>query len=328
MTESKPEVLKFGGVGMGSGKALRSAAANIRKAGRPAAVVVSAMNGVTDLLHEVAQAALRAQKGVYGPAAAAFAAKHTDLITEVIRTKRDAEELRAVVAESTRELLSMADSISVLRELTPRAHDALVARGERVLATIFTRFLNQEGIDSSYVDATDVIITERRLGSTWPNFTKSERAARKIIEPFFAAGRVVVMPGYLGRGSDGEVVTLGRGGTDFSAAILARCLGARSVTLFKEVDGLMTADTKSVPSARVLAELHYREAAELAFYGAKVLHPRTMIPLVDRKIPLFIRNAFHDDHAGTRVADDVKPGEYPVKALTAIHKQALIAIEG
>ncbi|HEX2059816.1 MAG TPA: aspartate kinase, partial [Thermoanaerobaculia bacterium] len=114
---------------------------------------------------------------------------------------------------------------------------------------------------------------------------------------------------------------------DFSAAILARSLHADAVTLFKEVDGLMTADPKSVPSARLLSELHYREAAELAFYGAKVLHPRTMIPLVDRKIPLFVRNAFREGSV-TRIADDVKPGAYPVKALTAIHRQALISIEG
>ena len=136
------------------------------------------------------------------------------------------------------------------------------------------------------------------------------------------------MPGYLGSGPEGEVVTLGRGGSDFSAAILARSVGARSVTLFKEVDGLMTADPKSVPSARQLSELHYREAAELAFYGAKVLHPRTMIPLVDRKIPLFVRNTFREHSPGTRIADDVKPGAYPVKALTAIHRQSLISIEG
>src|SRR5204863_6692270 len=132
---------------------------------------------------------------------------------------------------------------------------------------------------------------------------------------------------FLGGGPEGEVVTLGRGGTDFSAAILARSLNAKSVTLFKEVDGLMTADPKNVPQARVLAELHYREAAELAYYGAKVLHPRTMIPLLDRKIPLFVRNTFRDN-TGTRIAGDVKPGAYPVKALTAVHRQALIAIEG
>ena len=100
------------------------------------------------------------------------------------------------------------------------------------------------------------------------------------------------------------------------------------MTLFKEVDGLMTADPKSVPDARVIAELHYREAAELAYYGAKVLHPRTMIPLVDRRIPLFVRNSFRETSAGTRIAGDVKPGAYPVKALTAIHRQALVSIEG
>src|SRR5207245_403927 len=121
---------------------------------------------------------------------------------------------------------------------------------------------------------------------------------------------------------------LGRGGSDFSAAILARSLGASSVTLFKEVARLTTADPKMVPDARVLEEIHYREAAELAFYGAKVLHPRTMIPLVDRRIPLFVRNAFRPESSGTRIAADVKPGPYPVKALTAIHRQALIAIEG
>src|SRR5688572_14444805 len=165
------------------------------------------------------------------------------------------------------------------------------------------------------------------MGNLWPNFNRCERAAKKHVLPILESHRVVIMPGYLGSGPDGEVVTLGRGGSDFSAAILARSIGARAVTLFKEVDGLMTADPKSVPSARLLSELHYREAAELAFYGANVLHPRTMIPLLDRKIPLFVRNTSREGSI-TRIADDVKPGAYPVKALTAIHKQAMVSIEG
>ncbi len=242
--------------------------------------------------------------------------------------KKVAAPLREIVKASTRELLAMAESIAVLHELTPRAQDVLVARGERVLAQIFTAFLAHEKITAVYIDAAEIIMTERRLGSVWPNLVKCERAAKKIIAPLLAAGKVVVMPGYLGRGPDGEVVTLGRGGSDFSAAILARSIGASSVTLWKEVDGLMTADPKRVNRARVLAELHYREAGELAFYGAKVLHPRTMIPLVDRGIPLHVRNTFRESLQGTRIAGDVKPGEYPVKALTAIHRQALIAIEG
>ena len=328
MTATGPDVYKFGGVAVGNADAIRIAAAHIKHVAPRVAVVVSAMTGITDLLHEVAQAALRGDRETYQEAARQFAAKHEAVVDDLMRTKRDREPLLAAIAESTRELLSMADSIAVLRELTPRANDALVARGERVLSTLFAAFLQQEGIDTTLVDATEIVITERRLGSVWPNLQKCERAAKKIVEPLLAAGRVVVMPGYLGRGSDGEVVTLGRGGTDFSAAILGRCIGARAVTLFKEVDGLLTADPRSVPTARLLPELHYREAAELAFYGAKVLHPRTMIPLVDRKIPLHVRSTFHAQLPGTRIADDVKPGDYPVKALTAIHKQALLAIEG
>jgi len=326
------EVYKFGGVAVGSADAIRTALAHVRRGiAQPKtniAAVVSAMNGVTDLLLDAANAALRGDREAASEAARAFFERHVALIPELITNRERAEGLRAYLTSITDEMTSMTDSIAVLRELTPRAQDAVIARGERVLARFFTEAARDAGIHAVYVDAPDIIITERRLGSLWPNFTKCERAAKKIITPYLDEGLVVIMPGFLGGGPDGEVVTLGRGGTDFSAAILARSLNAKSVTLFKEVDGLMTADPKSVPQARVLAELHYREAAELAYYGAKVLHPRTMIPLVDRRIPLFVRNTFRDRYPGTRIADDVKPGEYPVKALTAIHRQALIAIEG
>src|SRR5205085_9127518 len=123
------------------------------------------------------------------------------------------------------------------------------------------------------IDAAELIVPERRLGANWPNLPHCERAAKKKILPLLAHGKVVVIPGYIASGPDGALVTLGRGGSDFSAAIIARSAGARALTLFKEVDGLMTADPKSVPDARVIADLHYRKAAELAYYGAKVLHP-------------------------------------------------------
>jgi aspartokinase/homoserine dehydrogenase 1 len=308
---------------VGNAAALRIAAEHVRAGGPRLAVIVSAMQGVTDLLLDSSRAALDGDRIAYAWAAEQFASRHRDvvgaLIQDPIRAKRLDNEIEAV----TSELRSMCDSISVLHELTPRAADALVARGERLVARIFADF-----IEADYVDAADVIFTERRLGSLWPDFRKCERAATKLIAPRIAAGGVVVLPGYIASGPDREIVTLGRGGSDFSAAIIARSLNARSVTLFKEVDGLMTADPKSVPAARLLSEVHYREAAELAFYGAKVLHPRTMIPLVDRGIPLFVRNTFRPQSGGTRIAGDVKPGAYPVKALAAIHRQALIAIEG
>jgi bifunctional aspartokinase / homoserine dehydrogenase 1 len=264
------------------------------------------MFGVTDLLIESARNPSK-------PRDAEFARMHLELINELIRSRRVRDRLAREIDESAGDLRLMCDSVAVLRELTRRASDAIVARGERMMARIFAEFAGLP-----YVDATDLIFTDR---NGWPDFARSERAAKKIKSS-------CVVPGFIATGPDGEVTTLGRGGSDFSAAILARILKARSVTLFKEVDGLMTADPKSVPNARVIEEVHYREAAELAFYGAKVLHPRTMIPLVDRGIPLFVRNSFQPQLHGTRIAGDVKPGAYPVKALAAIHKQALIAIEG
>lgn len=322
------QVYKFGGVAVGSAEAIRAAIEHVRRASGRVAVVVSAANGVTDMLMDAAQAALRGDRVAYLSATKRFESRHEELIAALVTNRTLAVRLREAVADAAHEMRSMADSIAVLRELTPRAQDALVARGERILATIFAELLRESGVDAAYVDATEVVLTERRLGSLWPNFQRCERAARKAVLPLLESGHAVIMPGYLGSGPDGEVVTLGRGGSDFSAAILARSISASGVTLFKEVDGLMTADPRSVRGARLLPSLHYREAAELAFYGAKVLHPRTMIPLVDRKIPLFVRNTFREGSAGTRIADDVKPGAYPVKALTAIHRQALISIEG
>jgi bifunctional aspartokinase / homoserine dehydrogenase 1 len=324
-TPESVDVYKFGGVAMGDADAVRMAANHVRAGAPRLVVVVSAMQGITDLLHGAARAAVQRDASAWKAAGEEFDKRHRSVVGDLLGQRK---RLNDEIGQSVRELRAMCESISVLHELTRRAEDAVVARGERLMARIFVEFLNEQRITASYVDAADVILTAPRLGSLWPDFTKCERAAKRVIRPLLDKGNVIVIPGYIGRGPDDEVVTLGRGGSDFSAAIVGRSLGARSVTLFKEVDGLMTADPKSVPNARVLADVHYREAAELAFYGAKVLHPRTMIPLVDRRIPLFVRNAFRPESSGTRIAADVKPGPYPVKALTAIHRQALIAIEG
>ncbi|MEO6259795.1 MAG: aspartate kinase, partial [Thermoanaerobaculia bacterium] len=322
------EVYKFGGVAVGSPAALRTALDHVQRAGVPLVVVVSAMNGVTDSLLQAAESAVRGDRPASLAIAAEFERRHADLVRELFPHEAPAKKLLSLLSDWTAELRSMTDSIGVLRELTPRAQDAVVARGERYMARLFVALLQSKGIAAQYVDALDLIFAERRLGTLWPDFAKCERAAKKTLAPLLAQETVPVVPGYIGRGPDGEVVTLGRGGSDFSAATLARSTGARLLTLFKEVDGLMTADPKSVPSARVLPELHYREAAELAYYGANVLHPRTMIPLADRKIPLLVRNTFREGVAGTRIAADVKPGDYPVRALTAIRRQALLSIEG
>ncbi|HJT81475.1 MAG TPA: bifunctional aspartate kinase/homoserine dehydrogenase I [Chthoniobacterales bacterium] len=320
------DVYKFGGVAVGSIDAIRTAVSHVSKADR-VVVVVSAMNGITDLLIDAGKAALADDDKACQRAVRAFQQRHATLLPELFQNKKQRDELRALIVETAQQMQAMTDSIAVLHEFTSRAHDSLAARGERLLARIFTAFAQQQGLDAFYVDTTSVVFADQKNGSMWPDFAKCERAARKVIVPLIESRKVVVIPGYIGSGPDGEVVTLGRGGSDFVAAIIARSLKARALTLFKEVDGLMTADPKSVPNARLLTELHYREATELAYYGAKVLHPRTIIPLLDRQIPLFVRNSFRDTPA-TRIAGDVKPGAYPVRALTAVRQQALIAIEG
>lgn len=320
------DVYKFGGMAVGSAEAIRTAVGHIHRVPR-VVVIVSAMNGITDLLIEAGNAAVRGDRDACHRAAAAFERRHASLLPQLFRSEKQRRELRNLISETGAQMRALTDSIGVLREFSLRAHDSLAARGERLLARIFADFARQQGLDVMYVDTTSVVFADRKNGNIWPDFIKCDRAARQIVNPILDAGKIVIIPGYIASGPDGEVVTLGRGGSDFVAAIMARSLNARALTLFKEVDGLMTADPKSVPNARVLPELHYREATELAYYGAKVLHPRTIIPLLDRNIPLFVRNSFRDTPA-TRIAGNVKPGSYPVRALTAVRQQALIAIEG
>ena len=283
------QVFKFGGSSVGSPEAVRMAAGHVMAAKGHVVVVVSAMQGVTDLLLAAAQAAHGGNMEDADAAADVFQERHQALIKALVPSVRAASELTGILQQSTDELRSMCRSVAILRELTVRTRDAVVARGERMLARIFTAFLEQRRRRATYLDATEIIHTERRHQALWPAWSTCERNVRDRLLPLLRRG-VVIVPGFIGLGPDGELVTLGRGGTDFSAAILARSAHAGSVTLFKEVDGLMTADPRHVKDARVVPELHYREAAELAYYGAKILHPRTMMPLVEAGIPLFIKN--------------------------------------
>lgn len=336
MSNTPIQIFKFGGTSVGNAEALRHALRHAQAAAPAVAVVVSAMSGVTDQLLQAAQAAAAGDLGRSEAAAAAFRDRHLALIEELLPPE-ERPALAAVIAGASEELHALCQAVSVLRELTPRTLDATVARGERVLSRVFAAALRARGAPAEYVDATEVIFLSRQAGGVWPDLPRCAQAAAERLRPLIARGVVPVVPGFIGRGPAGETVTLGRGGTDFSAAILGRSLQASRVVLYKEVDGLMTTDPRAVPEARLLAELHYREAAELAYYGAKVLHPRTLIPLIGPRIPLLVRNTFGPPGDGdgdghgvpcTRVSADAPEGAYPVKALSAVTGQALCAIEG
>ena len=326
-TASLAHVYKFGGTSVGTPQALRAAVDICAHGPRPLAVVVSAAGGITDLLLDATTSALEGRMQDAHKAVAAFKSRHAALIEGVVAARRTAPLLARVSASAT-ELTTLLQGVLLLGELTPRTRDRVVSHGERTMAALFAALLGQARVNVASVDPLEVLHTTAQPAGLWPDLDACKRAANKVVTPLLKAGKVVIMPGFIARGPQGALVTLGRGGTDLSAATLGNALGAAAVTLWKDVPGLMTADPRHVPQARVIPALHYREAAELAYYGAKVLHPRTMVPLKDAGIPLYVRPTLEPSHAGTRIAGDVAPSAYPVRALTAFTDQALLSVEG
>src|SRR5216110_3136120 len=249
----------------------------------------------------------------------------------IIRARRPAPMVVVVSAMAgvTDALLDLAAAaLRILRELTPRTTDYLVARGEQLSARIVAAALDCAGCPATYVDAAAVIQTDGTFGNASPDLARTERSARHVLRPLLARGVVPVVPGFLGAAPDGQVATLGRGGSDLTATLLARVLGAREVSLWKDVPGVLTADPRTVPDARVIPQLHVREAAELAFYGAKVLHPRALGPVLRRSVAVRIRPFTEPASLGTEISRRRTLSAYPVKAVSAIPKQALLTVTG
>src|SRR5437867_2204139 len=181
---------------------------------------------------------------------------------------------------------------------------------------------------SAMADVTDVVQTDGTFGNASPDLARTVRSARRALGPHLARGAVPVVPGFLGAAPDGQVATLGRGGSDLTATLLARALGAREVSLWKDVPGLLTADPRIVPDARVVPQVHLREAAELAYYGAKVLHPRALVPVLNQNVAIRVRPFAEPGSLGTEISRRRTLEQYPVKALSAIPGQALLTVTG
>ena len=337
------EIHKFGGASLADAAAFRRVVEIVKTRTAPRIVVVSAPAGVTDTLLGLAKRA-SAGDGESG-------AKEIDDLgaryLEILRgaAARGTKEVAAEIARSMDELERLLSSLAVLKELTPRTRDFIVSRGERLSARLLAAALGAAGVRARYVDATEVIFTDGPFGGASPNLMLTDLAARKVLRPLCAAGLTPVIPGFIGaakideRDGDHEhahgndrralgVATLGRGGTDLTATLLGRALSAKEICLWKDVPGLLTADPRVVPDARVIPQLHVREAAELAYFGAKVLHPRALIPVSGRSIPVFVRPFADATAAGTEISARRTLDRYPVKALSAVGGQALLTVAG
>lgn len=333
-------VHKFGGAALADAAAMRHAATIVaHRTGERTVVVASAMRGVTDTLLVTARAAAAGDRETAARRAVELRARHHAAAAGLGVGGATRAALTAAIDDAFDELARMIDGLAALRELTPATTDAVVARGERLSARLLAAALSTALADSprsaELVDALLVVHADERHGDAAPVLDRTAEAAARVLLPLLERGVVPVVPGFIARGAHGALVTLGRGGSDLSATVLARALGAREVVLWKDVPGFLTADPGVVPEARLIPSLHAREASELAYYGARVLHPRALIAL-GHEARLFVRPLADPTAPGTEVRAG-KPDRRaaprasvraPVRALSAIGGQALVMIIG
>jgi aspartokinase/homoserine dehydrogenase 1 len=324
---TRPAVHKFGGASLADGRAVCHAVDLVRRGPRPAVVVVSALAGATDELLAIAGRSAPAEQEAALRSARRLEQRYRSAARQAARGAARARVLEEIAGSFT-ELSALARIPRFARALSPAALDEVLARGERLTARLFAAGLASRGVRSVYIDAVPLVGTDGRAGGAFPDITRTARNMRRALSPLLAAGIVPVLPGFIGSAPDGSVVTLGRGGSDMTAMLAGRALRARSVFLWKDVPGFLTADPRVVPDARVVPQLNVREAAELAYYGAKVLQPRALIPIIGTHVPVFVRPFAQPERPGTEISARRTLARYPVKALSAVPAQALVTVTG
>jgi bifunctional aspartokinase / homoserine dehydrogenase 1 len=322
------EVWKFGGASLADARAIERAAGLIAAHQGPLVVVASALAGVTDMVIDGAQQALKSGAGAAGQAAAAFLRRHQRVVRELVPAGASRRALLAALDAAAREYRDLCVAVAALGHIAPRANDLLVSRGERISARILAAALSRARCRAAFVDAVEIVSTDGQHGGAAPNVAATSKRARLALRPMLASATTAVVPGFIGRAPDGSITTLGRGGSDLTATLLGRALGAARVVLWKDVPGILTADPRLVPDARLIPELHHREAGEVAHYGAKVLHPRALIPIAGTRIVLQVRSFVNPDRPGTEVSARRTSRAYPVKAIAIVHGQAVVTVAG
>jgi len=332
-------VMKFGGTSVGSADALVSATQIIRDAKKDWArvvVVTSAMSGVTDLLLKSASLAALGKVDSLPDAESTLREKHFSAADALIKDEKLREETKGEINCLVQLLVDLCRAIAVLGEASPRAMDAVASLGERMSVRLLAAVVNDAGIKAKAIEATEFIVTNAHFQNAHPDFKVTTEKTRAVLNPLMDEGIIPITTGFIGATPEGIITTLGRGGSDYTAAIIGSILPADDVWIWTDVDGVMTTDPRLAPEARTLLEISYGEIAELAYYGAKVLHPKTIRPVVEAGIGLRICNTFNPSHPGTRLTANghaagngkTNQPEKVVKAVTAIRKQRLVTIEG
>jgi len=323
------QVMKFGGTSVGDAQCIRRAAEIVLAAARQSAVVVvvSAMGGVTNRLISAAKKAVQGEDDLSSEIDS-LRQQHIDAAKVLLSDTSSLENLIVDLERITSETASLCRGISLLRELTPKSYATVSSVGERLSARLMAATLREVGLNSTVVESTDVVVTDDEYLQAEPLMREVRERSAVVLKPLLNDGVTPVVTGFIGATVDGVLTTLGRGGSDYSATTLGAALDANEIIIWTDVDGVLTADPRLVPEARLLREISYNEAAELAYFGAKVLHPKTLRPVVDARIPVWIRNSFSPENAGTRITTEGHPTEHGVRAITAIPNVSMITIGG
>ena len=298
--EARPLVMKFGGTSVGDAEAIGRLARHVAAAASGGVVVVvSALSGVTDRLLSLAASAAKGDTAVVTAGLADLRARHLAVAADV--APRQNGPLGAAIDAHMDELVAVLRAVTTLRDASPRALDTIAATGELLSSRIVEAGLCAAGIGAVWVDPRHVVVTDDHFTQAVPQIPAIEAGAAREVQPILDDRRIPVTAGFVGATEDGVTTTLGRGGSDYSAALIGAALRAREIQIWTDVDGMLTADPRLVASTRVVPRLSFAEASELAYFGAKVLHPSTILPAVSRSIPVRILNSRRFERHGTLI---------------------------
>jgi len=319
-------VIKFGGTSVGDatrvGRAINIVA---DAADRKPVVIVSALAGVTNQLITATEVAASGDFEKVLPIIDEIRERHEDVAVTLVRQKSDfLESFRGQLHRQIEQIVAILRGISLVGDVSPRANDKIIAIGEKLSSVLFAYSLRLRTLAGVHIDSERVIVTDERFGQASPLMAETRLRARDVLLPEIDRNHIPVMGGFIGSSESGATTTLGRGGSDYSASIVGASLEAEEIQIWTDVDGMMTCDPRIIDNARIIDRISYEEAAELAWFGAKVLHPKTIAPAVDLHIPIRVLNTHNLDSRGTLITaegDDVQGPRAiaPKKGITVVH---------
>jgi aspartokinase/homoserine dehydrogenase 1 len=321
-------VMKFGGTSVGDADRIRQAASIVKQQaerGNHVVVVVSALSKVTDMILNVLNSARSGDQRETEHGLQELRNRHEQVLSNLF----DGERLNSVSADAHATLNRLHEFSSALLLLscaTPQVMDVALPHGEQISARMFASCLQEMDAKGIFVDSARVVVTDDKFGDASPDMEATARQCRDVLLPLVQQGQIPVVMGYSGATSTGQVTTLGRGGSDYSATILGAALGADEVWIWTDVDGVLTADPRVCPDAITLPEMTFAEAIELSYYDAKVIHRKAIRPCMERAIPVWIKNTFRPEVPGTKIVESLPPSGHPVKAITAVTQACLVTL--